>query len=170
MYGRRNDYLKRRMERQDYRRGGGRDYRRGGRDMRDYREDYMYEDYGTRGNKFYYEDRNYPYPDYGMGNAEKEYEKDLKEWAYKLAPKDRFKIPEHQIIQQAKNMGVKFEEYSEEEFYAIYLAMVTDYRTVSNDYNTYIKMAKDFLEDDDMAVSPSEKVCIYLYEIVLGGK
>jgi hypothetical protein len=31
-------------------------------------------------------------------------------------------------------------------------------------------MAKEFIMDDDIAVSPSEKVCIYMYEIVMGEK
>lgn len=87
----------------------------------------------------------------------------------KLQYKNRFKqhSKEH-VLQQAHNMGVRFEEYSEEEFYAIYLMHVSDYPTISNEYNMYIRMAKDWLEDDDIPVSPSEKVCRYLYTIVLG--
>lgn len=113
--------------------------------------------------------RDYGYPlDYN--SMEQEYKHKLKEWIDKLKIKDRFGHPMEKIIQQAKNMGVKFEGYNELEFYAIYLAMVSDYKTIANDYNMYIKMAKDFLEDDDIAVTPSEKVCIYLYEIVLGDK
>lgn len=124
----------------------------------------MHQDYGRK---------NYDYNyDYGMdyNSMSQDYKNKLKEWVDKLKHKDRFGHPMEKIINQARNMGVKFEEYSELEFYAIYLAMVSDYKTIANDYNMYIKMAKDFLEDDDMAVTPSEKVCIYLYEIVLGGK
>ena len=87
---------------------------------------------------------------------------------YKLKKKDRFGIPKEQIIHQAKNMGVMFRDYTEEEFYAAYLAMVTDYKKVSNEYNMYIQMAKEFLEDDDTKASNSEKLCKYLYYIVLG--
>lgn len=98
-----------------------------------------------------------------------EYMRDIKEWTKRLSAKNRFNnIPEQQVIMQAKNMGVRFDDFTEEEFYAIYLAMVSDYTTISNDYNTYIRMAVDFFKDDDVAVSPSEKVCIYLYKIVLG--
>ncbi len=161
MYERRNAYLKRREERdfarRDYARRRDydmypeeRDYR--GRDMRrDMRRDYYDYDH-----------------DYMYDRAKSEYEMDLKDWISKLKSKDRFNVSKQQILEQAKNMGAKFKEYDEDEFYAIYLAMVSDYKTIANDYNNYIKMAIDFLEDDDIAVSPSEKVCIYLYQIVLG--
>lgn len=153
MYERRNDYLKRRA---DMRRGR--------------RREHPYEDYGTRGNKFYYETPPHPryYEDRHYGDVEKEYEYDLKEWINKLLKKDRFNIPEHQVIKQAENMGINFNEFTREEFYAVYLMNVSDHPTISNDYNIYIKMAIDFFKDDDIAVSPSEKVCLYLYRIVLG--
>ena len=169
-----------RGRRQDY--YGGRGERNRGMDSADYnddyidsrsnmRRDYRYDDYPSGHEMYAYGyGQIRPREDYSDGEIEKEYKEDLHEWIEKLKHKDRFKVPKEQLIKQAKNMGIHFEEYSEDEFYAIYLAMVSDYKTVSNDYNTYIKLAKDFLEDDDMAVSPSEKVCIYLYEIVLGGK
>lgn len=138
----------------DYRRdyNSGMDYYDGNYDYRsdyDYRNDY----YGS---------------DYAGHNMEEEYKKKLYEWIEKLSSKNRFRQhgKEH-IMQQAKNMGIKFEEYDEDEFYAIYLMHVSDYPTISNEYNMYIRMAKDWLEDKDIAVSPSEKVCKYLYEIVL---
>lgn len=37
-----------------------------------------------------------------------------------------------------------------------------------NDSSTYLNMAKKWLEDDDIEVSPSEKLCIYYYDIVKG--
>ena len=64
-------------------------------------------------------------------------------------------------------MKVDFDEFSEDDFYAIYLMEVSDYPSVSNDPRMYLGMAKAWLEDDDIAVDPSEKVCKYLYEIVL---
>ena len=172
---------------QDYARGRGQGRGRG-MDRRDYSNEYdrrdmydyaRYPDYSPGHEMFAYgygqikPREEYDYRgsyDYSSDDVKKEYEEDLQEWIEKLKHKDRFKVPKDQVIKQAKNMGIHFVEYSEEEFYAIYLAMVSDYKTISNDYNNYIRMAKDFLEDDDMAVSPSEKVCIYLYEIVLGGK
>lgn len=106
--------------------------------------------------------------DYSSEDVEKEYEHKLHEWIEKLQSKNRFRqhTKEH-ILQQAHNMGVRFEEFDKEEFYAIYLMHVSDYPTISNEYNMYIRMAKDWLEDDDIPISPSEKVCKYLYTIVL---
>lgn len=183
---------------QDNRRGYGRDSRMdSGYDYAKYdsRYDYMYDPKPSTNDYHFYPKQYGEYPrhmdyeahsygkitpmhqdysrgDYGMdySSMDKEYKNNLKEWVEKLKHKDRFGHSMEKIIQQAKNMNIKFEEYSELEFYAIYLAMVSDYKTIANDYNMYIKMAKDFLEDDDIAVTPSEKVCIYLYEIVLGGK
>lgn len=124
--------------------------------------DYNYEPY----------DHDYYYPplasqDYSYRD-EKHYEKDLEEWTEKLKHKDRFRIKKEDIINSAKTMGVKFDEFSEEEFYAVYLMMVSDYKAVANDFRSYLNMAKEWLEDDDIEVSPSEKVCIYMYEIVKG--
>ena len=171
------------------------DYRRGSdyaMDRRDYYPEHIYRDYNadprepyepmaTRGDEHYGQPPRmarfemhgvggmHPYGDYSSDDVDKEYEKDLHHWIEKLTPKNRFKlISKEQVLQQAKNMGVKFEEYDEHEFYAIYLMHVTDYPTISNEYNMYIRMAKDWLEDDDLPISPSEKVCRYLYSIVLG--
>lgn len=105
------------------------------------------------------------HPDYA--DHDKEYEKDLHEWTERLRSKDRFGEDKYNIIMKARNMGAKFDEYTEEEFYVIYLMMVSDYGQIAKEPHTFILMAKAFLEDDDIAVSPSEKVCKYLYEIVL---
>lgn len=106
--------------------------------------------------------------DYATEDLMGEYRKDLRKWADKLKRKDRFNIPKEEIIEQAKKMGVSFNKYDEEEFYTIYLMHISDYPEIANDYYTYVAMAKKWLEDDDIEVSPSEKVCIYMYDIVMG--
>lgn len=106
--------------------------------------------------------------DYATEDLMGEYRKDLRKWADKLKRKDRFNIPKEEIIEQAKKMGVSFDKYDEEEFYTIYLMHISDYPEIANDYYTYVAMAKKWLEDDDIEVSPSEKVCIYMYDIVMG--
>jgi hypothetical protein len=171
MYERRNDYLKRREER----RSGRQEYpeRIGmrGRDYEHYEARNAY-DYNTPiSHKYGHYPRHYEYTPaqiYDYNHEEKEYEKDLHEWIARMKKKDRFGVPKEQIIHQAKNMGIMFRDFSEDEFYAAYLAMVTDYKKVSNEYNVYIQLAKDFLEDDDTKASNSEKLCKYLYYIVLG--
>ena len=46
--------------------------------------------------------------------------------------------------------------------------MMSDYKTSANDPMSYVHMEKELLEDDDIKVSPSEKLCIYLYKIIKG--
>lgn len=113
-------------------------------------------------------DYNYDmnYRDYS--SVDKEYKQDLKMWIDKLKRKDKYGMTYEQVIQQAENMGVKFRDYTELEFYATFLMMVSDFGDMISDPNILLKMAKQFLEDDDIEVSPSEKLCIYLYQIVLG--
>ena len=126
------------------------DYMDGRRDMMEHKKygGYMEEDYASKG-------------------SDEEYHEDLEHWIEKMKHMDRFKVPYEKIIEQAHNMGVKFHDYSEMEFYAVYLAMVTDYKTISGEYSMYLKMARDFLEDDDAKLKGSDKVCAYLYTIVL---
>lgn len=136
----------------------GRDVRRDYNDYADYRDYGDYRDYRD-------------YNDYGdYASMGKEYEEDLQKWVQKLKKHDRFDLKEEEVFQKAKDMKVKFEEFSEDEFYAVYLMMISDYPSLSNEPHTYLAMAKQFLEDKDIAVSPSEKVCIYMYEIVMGEK
>ena len=53
-------------------------------------------------------------------------------------------------------------------FYTTYLMMVSDYKELDSELSFFVKMARAFLEDDDMPVSSSEKLCIYLYKIAMG--
>lgn len=117
---------------------------------------------------YIYEQPYTPYLDHAKSKEDlKEYEEDLKDWILDLKEKDHFKLPEHEVIEKAKEMGVKFHEFSELEYYAVYLMMVSDYPQTAHDPHIALIMAKEFLMDDDLEISPSEKVCKYLYEIVL---
>lgn len=162
-------------------RARGRSSSRGGsrRDERDYmdydydRRDYGDYDYDSRGDYRDYarrgigRPREYDRRDYADDELDEDYEEDLKKWIEKLKKKDRFGLSKDQVIQKAKEMRVKFDDYDENEFYAVYLMQVSDYPTISNDSRMYLNMAKSWLEDDDIAVSPSEKLCKYMYEIVM---
>lgn len=180
-----NRYLERRGRR-DYRnpygsRGGYVSSSRSGRrdnmkpNMMNYYED-PYMEYDTpymqgRQDYGYNRDYNRDYnSDYGRDykHMDKEYHEELKEWAEKLKRKDKFSMPYEQVIQQAESLGVRFREYDELEYYITYLMLVSDYGDLINDPTIMLKMAKAFLEDDDIKVSPSEKLCIYFYQIVLG--
>lgn len=165
----------------------GSDYTRG-RD-RQYSQDRAM-DYQQSGDRAYYDDmrggRGGDYAIRGIGRPreynrrdrasrdyaedeeyDKEYHEDLKDWSKKLKRYDRFNMPKEQLMASAKQMGVDFEDYDEEEFYAVYLMQVSDYPTISNEPHVYLGMAKSWLEDKDIELEPSEKLCKYLYEIVL---
>ena len=143
---------------EDYARGRGRDRGYGMPEYYDRRDYARGQDYGY----------DYRGRDYASEDMEKEYEEDLHEWIEKLKKYDKYGLTKEQVIQQAKNMGVKFQDFDELEFYAIYLMMLSDYPSVGGDYPIFIHMAKDFLMDSDVAVKGSDKVCAYLYDIVLG--
>jgi hypothetical protein len=146
-------------------------------DYYDYREDYAedYEHYESMpfkrreglGRYGYHNDFASDYS-YDMHDMEKEYREHLHKWTEKLKKKDKLKVSKEQIINIAKQMDIKFEDYSEEELYATYLMMVSDYTKLPQEPRTYIVMAKQFLEDDDTELKGSEKLCAYLYTIVLG--
>ena len=132
-------------------------------------------DYEPYGNEYYYpplasQDYNYRNRDYAKDYSMKEdkWKTDLHHWIEKLKKKDRFRVNKEDIINSAKQMNVQFDEFNEDEFYAVYLMMVSDYKTASADFRGYLQMAKEWLLDDDIEVSPEEKLCIYYYEIVKG--
>lgn len=137
-------------------------------------EDYNYRsiDYRPMERPMEYEIYGYgrPYNSYGMdySSGEKEYKEDIKRWIDQLKRYDKFGMTMDQLIQHAKQMGVKYDTYSEEEFYATYLMAMSDYKTIGNDPNLYITIAKDFLEDEDSTLKGSEKLCAYYYTIIMG--
>lgn len=137
---------------------------------REYDRNYDYDmrgDYGDYARRGVGRPREYDRRDYADDDLDEEYEQDLHKWIEKLKKKDRFGQPKEQVIQKAKEMRVDFKDYTEDEFYAVYLMQVSDYPSISNDPRMYMNMAKQWLEDDDIAVDPSEKLCKYLYEIVM---
>lgn len=97
-----------------------------------------------------------------------EYHKELEEWVHNLKHFDRFGLPKEEVLKKAREMGVKFHEYDELEFYATYLMVMSDFKHVANDPHQYLAMAKEWLEDKDAKRQGSEKLCAYLYTIVLG--
>ena len=111
--------------------------------------------------------RGRDYRDYADEDYDKEYHEDLHKWIQELKKDDRYNLAKEQVIQKAEEMGVKFKDFDEDEFYAIYLMHVSDYPFIANEPHTYLAMAKAWLEDDDIEVDPSDKVCVYMYEIVM---
>ena len=137
---------------EDY--GRGRDY---GYDMRG-RRDYGY-DYG------------YDYGDYGETLSEKE----LEEWCNKLKSKldDREKQMFHKdaIIQKAKQMGKEMKGFGEKELEVVTLMLLDDYkRTLGVNPDTMVKLAFDWLDDQDAQLKGATKLAVYYDEIVMGGE
>lgn len=148
--------------------GGAEDYARGMRE-----QDYNYgRDYGYM-----------PYPpymmDYGYGRdfaqgGEYLSDKDLKMWADKLMrdveEKDKQFLSRENIRKRADEMGIKFDKYSFEEFYVVVLMKYTDHcKTLGTaNMDIYLKLAKDFLEDEDSSLKYGERLAAY-YDFVING-
>ena len=142
---------------------------------------YPYQQYGERNRPMEYEmygygiggikpmDYNYDY-DYADEDMEKEWKEHLKKWCEELKRYDRFNMPKDQLIQNAKQMGVEFDKYNEEEFLTTYYMVMSDYPTIANEPHTYISLAKDWLEDEDSKLKGSDKLCAYYYEVINGGE
>jgi hypothetical protein len=124
----------------------------------------MYDYRGSRGRRM-----DYGY-DYASEDMEKEWKEDLEEWCKKLKKHDRFNFSKEQILGQAKQMGVKFDDFSEDEFLTTYYMVMSDYPQVANEPHTYLAMAKDWLHDKDSELQGSDKLCAYYYEVIKAGK
>lgn len=147
------------------------DYERSSdRAMRDRRMDghyyYPFEVAGRFGKESYY-----PMYDYGSPYLT---ERELEDWSKRLLYsidekyKDIFK-KEH-IIKEAEETGIHFDQFTKDEFYVTVLMMYTDYcKTLGNaNFDVYLKLAKDWLVDDDIAVKGGEKLAAYHDKIVQG--
>lgn len=163
--------------REDYRSDYRGDYR--GDYRRDYRSDYNYYENGRTSDyrsQDYNRGSDYRGSDYRGGDYHSEeqlmsmYKQDLEKWTHKLKEKDRFKLSKEEVIKKAKNMGVAFMDYTENEFYVMYLLMLSLFKSIANEPHTYLAMAKSALEDPSSSLSPSEKVQVIMYEIAMGGK
>lgn len=160
------DYARGRRDYGDY----NNDYARNRRDYGYYDDDYAMNGYETRRHNDYGYDYHYmPYPDYASGNLSHE---ELHHWKKKLTAEmekgECEMLSDEKIMKRAKEMGIKFDEFSEEEFAVTVLALYTDYCKTLGKANTdmYLKMAKDFLEDKDAGVRFGEKLAAYYDNIV----
>lgn len=72
------------------------------------------------------------------------------------------------IIKRAKENGIRFDNFTEDEFIVAVLMMYTDYGKTLGKANidTYVKMANDFLCDEDSGVKYGEKMTAYFDHVV----
>ena len=182
----RNRYLER--KRRDYgmhpRRGRMMDYRGGsGSDYRmypneDYQREYMDDSYRYRGDYRGSDYRGVDYhgdyrgggrSDYHGEDDDEEYKTELKEKCKELERYDKFKLPKNEILEKAKQMGIKFDKFDEEELLFTYYMMMSDYDIdVLNSPHVYLAMASKFLDDKDAKLQGTEKLAAYLDVIVDG--
>lgn len=152
------------------------DYARGGdRAMRDREFDghygypvYPFEIAGRVG-------REYPMFDHRMsGGAQYLTEHELKDWAKRLLSevdeKDKSMLEKEAVLSKVETLGIEFEKFTKEEFYVVVLMMYTDFcKTLGTaNFDIYLKLAKDWLCDDDIALRYGEKLAAYHDTIVKG--
>lgn len=139
-------------------------------DMRNYRQNY---------------DGHYPYPYYmdfarGRYSRNRDYSNDkdylddeeLMEWKETLLeeiePQYKPQFEKNRVVQRAKEMGVQFKDFTEDEFVTTAIMIASDFgKTVGmNNTDQMFRMAYDWLDDPDSAVKGSEKLAIYYDEII----
>lgn len=124
--------------------GMSEDYARGSR--RDYRSDYA--------------------GDYGETLNHKEIEKWNKKLMKEIEDKDKQFFSKEHITSKARNMGLNFSKYNEEELAVATAMMYTDYCKalkpfIGANMDVYIKLADAFLTDEDASVKGGEKLAVY---------
>lgn len=119
-----------------------------------------------------YEEEDFEMYDYAGGNYLTD--KELMHWSKKLLQevdepkKDFFTIDN--IEKKAKDMSIKFEDFTFSEFYVVVLMMYTDYHKTlgTSNMDIYLALAKDWLCDEDVGMKYSEKLTAYYDKIVKG--
>ena len=148
-------------------RDGGMDY--GEEDMNyDMRMNYPR---GGRSRDYGYDYRR----DYGMdyGHDYKLDRQDIEEWTKKLMhgidEKEKEMFNKEKVLNKAKEMGIKFEDFTPEEFYVTVLMVFTDYSKTlgSANIDLYLRLAKDWLMDDDVEMKHGEKLASYYDNVVM---
>lgn len=94
-----------------------------------------------------------------------EFQKTLLE---EIEPQYKTQFEKNKVIQRGREMGVDFKDYTEDEYLATVLMIATDYgKTVGmNNTDQMLRMAVNWLEDDDAALQGSEKLAVYYDEII----
>lgn len=123
---------------------------------------------GRRRDMARYGRRTYDYESGMLGQEE------IMEWSEKLKEeledKDKQYFSKENIKKKAEEMGIKFDKFSLDEFYLTVLMVYTDYcKTLGTaNMDIYLRLAKDWLEDDDVKVKGGEKLATYHDYIVEG--
>lgn len=147
------------------------------------KQDYGYRNYDMRGRDYGYPmherhyppyDYGYPYDDYG-DYGETLSEKELEHWCEKLKKKldDQEKQMFHKdmIAQKAKQFGGQMKGFGEKEVEVVALMLYDDFKkTLGRNPDVYIKLAFDWLNDEDAELKGAEKLAVYHDDVVMGGE
>lgn len=165
---------------QDYARGGGSN-QYSGQSGRDYYGDMNYypiRRMGTFDYSTYGSDEMYDMRDGRDYNYDMRYSRDYGNEEYKLTPSEIRKwdkelkrngasMSVEQVHQIAQQQGIRFDEFSPELLTAVANMIESDYGdTIKADPMMYVKLAKDFLCDEDFDGTPEEKAYLYYTVIV----
>ena len=134
----------------------------------------MYDSRGSnndyRNRDYNYEDDNYE-RDYHHEDPETKFKKEMHHFKNKLKENAKYNISDEELIKHAKQMGVQFDKYSEEDLIVTYYMLMCEYPLdLLNNPQVYIVMAKHFLESKKSKYKGTDKLAAYYYEIVLGGE
>lgn len=123
-----------------------------------------YFDYNTYGGDYGYDMRSvrdYAENDYKLTPTE------IRKWEKELKQSGGLAFNIDQIRQVAQQHGIRFDEFTPELLTAIANMMYSDYHdTVKGDITMYVKLAEDFLCDEDFDGTPEEKAYLYYNAIV----
>ena len=141
------------------------DYARQGEHMNyNYTHHMPYNDYGYR--------YDYGY-DYGE-DSERLSEKELDHWCHKLKEqldeREKQMFSKDVIVSKAKQMGKEMKHFNEKELEVATLMMYTDFKkSIGQNPDLAIKLAYDWLTDEDVAVKGGEKLAVY-YDCIVEGE
>lgn len=156
--------------RRDYAMDGRGDYHYG--PMMDYEMD-------SRRRRDYYSDGHYPmYPQemmYPMDRHKRAMylsEEELRKWSSRLMREigERENLKMEAIMKRAESLSINFDKFSPHEFYTTMLMIYSDFHKTLGTANVdlYLKLAKDWLCDEDAEVRYGEKLAAYYYSVVKG--
>lgn len=174
-YGRSMDYEYYGPEypsRHDYRSYDRRSQSRMGGDIeydREYSVDYNYYEPIRRRKDYRGRDMRYDY-----GSEEYLTDDELMEWSkelmHEVEEKDKPYFTKENMEKKAREMGIDFKDFTFAELYTTALMQYTDYHKTLGTMNMdlYVRMAKDWLCDEDAELQYGEKLASYYDNIVEG--
>lgn len=152
---------------------------RGSRWERDYGDYNENRDYGDYDYDDYDDDRDYRSHgmrrrDYGENEDKDCYlsKRELMEWAKELLEEvpeqDKSMFTRDAIERKAQEMAIDFKHFTFGELYTTALMLYTDFHKTLGGGNAelFLKLAKNFLEDDDIELDGGEKLYAYYENIV----